>query len=55
MFNVEARMPVDTIKEQFLTMMQNLLKEPFGLKAHWESRQMATYELVLAKGALKIK
>jgi uncharacterized protein (TIGR03435 family) len=55
MFNVEARMPVDTTKEQFLAMMQNLLKERFGLKAHWESRQMATYELVVAKGGLKIK
>ena len=55
MFNVEARMPVDTTKEQFEVMMQNLLKERFGLKAHWESRQMAEYELVAAKGGVKLK
>jgi uncharacterized protein (TIGR03435 family) len=54
-FNIEARMPVNTTKEQFLTMMQNLLKERFGLKVHWESQQITAYDLVVAKGGLKIK
>jgi uncharacterized protein (TIGR03435 family) len=55
MFNVVATMPLDTTKEQFNAMLQNLLAERFGLKAHWETRQMETYELRLAKGGSKLK
>jgi uncharacterized protein (TIGR03435 family) len=55
MFNIVAKIPVDTTKEQFNSMLQNLLAERFGLKAHWETRQMETYELLLAKGGSKLK
>lgn len=55
MFNIEARMPVDTTKEQFQVMLRNLLVERFGLKVHWESRQMEMYELVVAKNGPKLK
>jgi len=54
-FNVEAKMPVDTTKEQFQVMLQNLLAERFGLKVHWTSKQMDLYNLVVAKGGPKLK
>ena len=37
------------------TMQQALLAERFHLKVHFEAREMQVYELVLAKGGLKIK
>ncbi|HKE26901.1 MAG TPA: TIGR03435 family protein [Bryobacteraceae bacterium] len=55
MFNIIAKMPVDTTKDQFKAMLQDLLAERFGLKVHWEERQMETYELVLAKSGPKLK
>jgi uncharacterized protein (TIGR03435 family) len=54
-FNIEAKMPIDTTKEQFYVMLQNLLAERFGIKVHWVSWQMQTYELVVAKGGPKLK
>jgi len=35
-------------------MLQGLLEERFRLKAHWETREGDTYNLVLAKGGLKM-
>lgn len=54
MFNIVAKMPVDTTKEQFKAMLQNFLAERFDLKVHWEEWQMETYELLLAKGGAKL-
>lgn len=36
-------------------MMQSLLADRFQLKAHFETREMPVYELVLAKGGSKLK
>jgi uncharacterized protein (TIGR03435 family) len=36
-------------------MQQSLLADRFKLKAHFETREMPVYELVLAKGGLKLK
>jgi len=55
MFNIVAKMSTDTTKEQFKAMLQNLFAERFGLKVHWEERQMETYELLLAKSGPKLK
>jgi uncharacterized protein (TIGR03435 family) len=55
MFNIVAKMPVDTTNEQFKAMLQNLLAARFGLKVHWEKRQMETYELLLTKSGPKLK
>lgn len=55
MFNIEAKMSVDTTAQQFRIMLQNLLAERFGLKVHWVTRQMDMYELVIAKGGPKLK
>jgi uncharacterized protein (TIGR03435 family) len=36
-------------------MAQSLLAERFQLKAHWETREMPTYNLVPAKNGIKLK
>jgi bla regulator protein BlaR1 len=43
----------DRMKEDDL-MMQSLLADRFQLKAHFETREMSVYELVLAKGGSKL-
>jgi uncharacterized protein (TIGR03435 family) len=54
-FDIDAKIPPGTTKEQFNQMLQNLLVERFGLAVHRETREMPLYELVLAKGGLKMK
>jgi uncharacterized protein (TIGR03435 family) len=53
--DVEARMPVDTTREQFDVMLQNLLADRLGLKVHWATLQTDMYALVVAKGGPKLK
>jgi uncharacterized protein (TIGR03435 family) len=54
-FNVTAKIAPGATKDQFRLMQQNLLAERFGLKVHWETREMAIYELVVAKGGPRMK
>lgn len=54
-FNVSAKVPIGTTKEQFLKMLQQLLAERFKLAVHWEKKEMQTYDLVIAKGGFKLK
>jgi len=49
-FDIEARLAEGTSKEQLSLMVQRLLAERFGLKAHFEKKEMPTYDLVVAKG-----
>jgi uncharacterized protein (TIGR03435 family) len=44
----------ERMKETHL-MMQSLLADRFRLKAHFDTREMPVYELVLAKGGSKLK
>ena len=53
--DVEAKMPVETTREQFNVMLQNLLADRLGLKAHWATQQIEMYALVVAKGGPKFK
>jgi uncharacterized protein (TIGR03435 family) len=53
--DVEAKMPVDTTREQFNAMLQNLLAERLGLKVHWTSKEIEMYMMVVAKGGPKFK
>jgi uncharacterized protein (TIGR03435 family) len=53
--DIEARMPIDTTREQFNLMLQNLLADRLGLKVHWATQQIDTYALVVAKGGPKFK
>jgi uncharacterized protein (TIGR03435 family) len=54
-FDLLAKIPPGTTKEQFAVMMQNLLTERFGLKLHHETKAFKAWNLVVAKGGLKLK
>ncbi|HEY4359824.1 MAG TPA: TIGR03435 family protein [Bryobacteraceae bacterium] len=54
-FDILAKIPAGTTKEQFNVMLQNLLKERFRMTLHRESKEMQGYELLVAKGGLKMK
>ena len=54
-FDVTAKVPEGTTPEQFLGMLQNLLKERFNLAYHSDKKPMQGYELVVAKGGHKLK
>jgi uncharacterized protein (TIGR03435 family) len=48
-FLIEARADGHPTKDQYRLMMQSLLAERFGLKLHFEARQVPVFEMVLAK------
>ncbi len=54
-FLVSAKIREGATKEQFRLMQQALLADRFGLKVHWDTKEMQMYELVVAKGGVKIK
>jgi uncharacterized protein (TIGR03435 family) len=54
-FDVVANVPPGTTVEQFRKMLQNLLAERFRLQAHQETRELAAYELTVAKNGPKLK
>jgi bla regulator protein blaR1 len=53
-FTLEARVPHNAIASDIRVMMQTLLAERFGLRAHWEKRNQPGYELTAAKGGVKL-
>lgn len=56
-YNVVAQTPGDTKlpDEQTLAMFQNLLAQRFKLEFHREQKEVAVYNLVLGKSALKLE
>jgi uncharacterized protein (TIGR03435 family) len=54
-FDIVAKVPTDATKEQVNQMIQRLLVERFGLGYHMEIRELPVYEMVVAKGGLKMK
>jgi uncharacterized protein (TIGR03435 family) len=54
-FDLRARIPEGTTKQQFLTMLQNLLADRFKVAVHHETRQISRYELTVGKGGPKFK
>jgi uncharacterized protein (TIGR03435 family) len=54
-YDISAKFPSGTSKEQIDLMLQNLLAERLGLKIHHEKRSAAGYELTVAKSGLKMK
>ena len=54
-FNISAKIPEGTTKEQFQLMQQNLLAERFKMKIHHEQKEVQMYDLVVAKDGPKIK
>jgi uncharacterized protein (TIGR03435 family) len=48
-------MPADTPKATALLMLRTMLAERFGLKVHWDRKEIPTYTLVVNKGGPKLK
>ncbi len=53
-YEIAANMPAGANLSQIPEMLQTLLKERFHLKLHRETRKMAVYALVVAKGGPKL-
>jgi uncharacterized protein (TIGR03435 family) len=54
-YDVVAKEPEpNATDDEFLLMMQNLLKDRFGLRVHTETREMPVYLLLPAKNGLKL-
>ena len=54
-FDLRAKVPEDTTKEQLALMIQGLLADRFRLVVHRESREIQRYELTVAKDGPKFK
>jgi uncharacterized protein (TIGR03435 family) len=52
---VTATMPSATTRDQFQSMLRNLLQERFHLQVHRETRKFPSYHLVVAKGGVLLK
>ncbi len=55
LFDLAAKVPEGATKQEFRTMLQNLLAERFGLKVHIQSKEFPAYELHAAKTGTKLK
>ena len=55
LWEIHAKLPAGSTKEQINEMMQSLLAERFKLTFHRENREQSVYALTVAKAGLKIK
>lgn len=54
-YDLSAKVPPGTTKEQFQQMLQNLLAERFKLVIHHDTKVLPVYELTVAKSGPKLK
>ncbi len=54
-YDFEAVVPAGATPEQFKVMLQNLLVERFQIAMHTAKKTFSVYEMVVAKGGLKMK
>jgi uncharacterized protein (TIGR03435 family) len=54
-YEISARIPSGATEEQFSAMLQNMLKERFGLAWHFQEKKLKGYHLVVAKDGPKLK
>jgi uncharacterized protein (TIGR03435 family) len=54
-FNIEAKVPADTRKEELNAMLQSLLEERFGLKVHRDTKTTQGFALTVGKNGPKLK
>lgn len=54
-FDISAKLPEGATTDQIPEMLQSLLAERFGLKIHFEKKDLPAYALVLGKPPLKLK
>jgi uncharacterized protein (TIGR03435 family) len=55
MVNIVATLPAGASEDQIPEMLQGLLEERFGLKAHQETRDQPVYALTVTKGGPKMR
>jgi uncharacterized protein (TIGR03435 family) len=55
LYDIDAKSPSNTTREQLQTMMQGLLADRFKLVIHREHKVLSHYALVAAKGGLKMR
>ena len=54
-FDIAAKLPDGTTKEQFQSMLRNLLALRFGMIVHRESKELPIFALLVAKNGPKLK
>jgi uncharacterized protein (TIGR03435 family) len=54
-FDFAVRVPAGATRDQFHTMLQNLLKERFHLALHYQRREMPAYELTVGTKGSRLK
>jgi uncharacterized protein (TIGR03435 family) len=54
-FDIAAKIPSGTPREQVLDMLQSLLVDRFALKTHREKKEFPVYGLMVGKGGVKMK
>jgi uncharacterized protein (TIGR03435 family) len=54
-YDLVAKLPAETTKEQLQKMLQRLLAEKLKVQIHHESKDVPAYDLVVAEGGLKLK
>ena len=54
-YDINAKIPPGTTTDQFRLMLQAMLEDRFMLKLHHETRTIPAYNLVVAKGGLKLR
>jgi uncharacterized protein (TIGR03435 family) len=54
-FDITAKTAEPAAEAAMRQMLQKLLAERFGLKVHWEKKEMPAYQLVVAKGGPKFQ
>jgi uncharacterized protein (TIGR03435 family) len=54
-YEIEAKVPAGSNKQQLLIMLQSLLIDRFEIQVHREKRQMPVYALTVARGGPKLK
>ncbi len=54
-FDITAKVPPGTTREQLQAMQRNLLAERFQLSLHHESKEMQMYELTVGRNGAKLK
>lgn len=54
-FDIAAKVPAGTSRDQVRPMLQSLLEDRFQMKTHRDTKEFAVYALVVAKGGPKMK
>jgi uncharacterized protein (TIGR03435 family) len=53
-YDITAKVPQGATKEEFRVMLQNLLKDRFGMAFHMDQKELSAYALVVAKGGHRL-